>query len=489
MKKRNVSKLFCMAICVSLLTGCGGEYAGITEGDIVSGSAVSGETVSGDAIREKTVSGPAVKEDKDDGSREGKTDMSSHRFCTDTNLYYVNEDHNKIMQARVDGTHRKCIRDWTEKEAEYEYITIEVIVVDKNWLYYVVDSFDEKILYRVPIEKDAEGQDVIGFPKEEELVKEDMVPEYADSDYYFYSDIDSNLIKYDLKRKKKVSEEEELFAEYMFRVNDHYLCVDSDEVYVQKVGSTRWKKIYDVQSDLEYYSAVQNNRAVFIAGDVSEENNDWCVNIKRCDEKAATDFVTWEQMVRNVTEVAGVKTLDVCHVKDYFWQEGRLYIQMQAGWMEEGLYHMEYMMISQGENEDGSGSGLRYEKELTECMNSHVKEQRGSWSVRGDDGMEETIFVEHMAAKDANCIAMTEGKAYLSLYDHEKDKGRLGCYDLDTGKFEWIGKNSAAFYKLACDLDPEKYDRVFDDEEVNRYAGWEWPPSKDEEYVGRFTEG
>ena len=489
--KKIIGYILFAGVVTGILTGCGGEYAGITEGDIVSGSAVSGEAVSGDAIREEAVSGPAVKNGKDGISgKKTKSNMSSHRFCTDTNLYYVKENMDQIMQAGTDGTHRKCIRKWKEE------VEVEIIYVDMDWLYYHVENYDndDETTYRAPIEKDEEGQDVVRFQKAEELVKKElMIPMYADSDYYFYDDLNTEkLIKYDLKKKKKVSEEDdELFPDDIFRVNNHYFCVDYDKVYVQKVDSAQWKKIPDVQSNLEDYSAVQNDRAVFVAGYISEKDNDWRVNIKRCDEKEATDFVTWEQMVRTVTEAAGVKELDVCGVEDYFWQEGRLYIQMQAGWMKEGLYHMEYMIISQGENEDGSGSGLRYEKELTECMNSHVKERKGKWSDRDlvFDDEEETVFIEHMAVKDALCIAMAGGKAYLSLYDYEKDKGRLGCYDLDTGKFEWIGKNSAAFYKLACDLDPGEYDDVFAAEDESMYVGaWSWPPSKDKEDNGEFVE-
>lgn len=71
---------------------------------------------------------------------------------------------------------------------------------------------------------------------------------------------------------------------------------------------------------------------------------------------------------------------------------------------------MEYMMISKGENERGSDSRLQYEKELTECMKSHVKERKGKWIV--GENYDEGI---HMTANDARCIGMFDGKAYLSL--------------------------------------------------------------------------
>ncbi len=495
MKKRNISKLLCMAVCVSLLTGCGGEYAGITEGDIVSGSAVSGEAVSGDAIREKTVSGPAVKEDKDDGSREGKSDISSHRFCTDTNLYYVSEDEEKLMQAWTDGTHRKCIKEWPAKNWEENYV--EVVYADENWLYYdVTFDYEEEITYRAPIEKDAQGYDVIKFQEEEELVKTDlMVPLYVDADYWFYIDLRDDdkdkLIKYDLRRKKTISEDEKIGfdAENIFRLNNHYFCLDDTGCcYVQETDAGQWEKICDrlVQAgDNSFF--VSNGREVFYSRYVTEgikyvESSPF--EIMGSDGEKERRFVSWEQVSQAVKEAAGAEKLDVCMPAGIFWQEGRLYIQIQAGWMKEGLYHMEYKVFSQGED----GSGLQYEKKLTECMKSHVKERTGKWT---DDYEEDaTVFVEHMVINDAWCIAMVDGTAYLSLYDYGKDKGRLGCYDLDTGEFRWITRKDAAFYKFGWDNNLALFYTVFHGYYNNEYADrYLWPPSEDKDYDGNFLEG
>lgn len=112
MKRKSLS-LVCIIFCICFLSGCGGQYAGVAEEDAVSSSAVSGETVSGDAIREKV-----------------EQDMSCHRFCTDTNLYYVSEDEEMLMQARLDGTHSKCITECEEESG------MQLVYVDENWLYY-----------------------------------------------------------------------------------------------------------------------------------------------------------------------------------------------------------------------------------------------------------------------------------------------------------------------------------------------------------------
>ncbi len=461
--------LLCLGIFVGLLSGCGGEYVGLAEGDVVSGSAVSTEAVSGDAVREKPV--------------------SSHRFCTDTNLYYVSEDESKLMQARTDGTHRKCIKEWPAKKDEEKYE--EVVYADENWLYYnVIFDYEEEITYRAPIEKDAQGYDVVNFQKEEELVKEELIfPFYADSDYYFYKYMQDGkctgkLVKYDLKKKRKVTE----IKEYgdIFRIKDDYIIADH-RLYIQDLDSVQWKKLSDYVQDPDddKEMIVHNAEALFYPTYVTKKADDRRFDIKRHDGKKETDFITWEQLDHAVKEASGEEKPDVCMPDQLFWEKERLYIQMQTGWMKDGTYHMGYMIFSQGENEDGSGCGLRYEKELTECMRSYVKEQTGKWC----DSTE--VDVEHMVVNDAQCIAMVGGKAYLSLYDYEKDKGRLACYDLDTGDFEWINRQDAAFYKLGydCAYGPYNFSGVFDEYGDNEFVNvWKWRPLKDEDDDGSFVE-
>ena len=59
MEKRNNLILLCLFLSAGFLTGCGGEFAGISGDGAVSRGAVSGEAVSGQAV-----SGPAVEDRK-----------------------------------------------------------------------------------------------------------------------------------------------------------------------------------------------------------------------------------------------------------------------------------------------------------------------------------------------------------------------------------------------------------------------------------------
>ncbi len=492
MKKRNVSVAACLMLCAGLLSGCGGEYAGLTERDAVSGSAVSASAVSG-----KAVSGQAVKDGKATWDETGK-DMSRHRFCTDTNLYYANINKNelRIMQIRLDGTHLKCIRKWQEAEG------IALLYVDTDWLYYDVGFDDCEITYRAPVGKDERGYDVVRFSEEEELVREEFKnPLYADADYYFYIDFDGfdpdKLIKYDLKKKEKIWQQKvNATSVEIFRVKDQYFYAYDKGLYVQKTDSGQWEKISDVmedENDNEVLPAA-NGREIFYPWYTVGEKSRLRFEIRSYDGEQEREFVKWEQLSRAVEEVAGTEKLDVCMPDQLFCQGDRFYIQLQAGWMEGDTCHMEYMMFSRGED----GSAFRYEKDLTECMKSHVRRRSGKWA--DDYEKDEIVYVEHMAVNDARCIAMVDGKAYLSLYDYEKDTGRLGCYDLANRTFEWVSREDKAFYRLGYDTELFMFEDVFDSilspdgiselpDEWNGYANaWRWPPSKDKEHEGYFVE-
>ncbi|MCM1244316.1 MAG: hypothetical protein NC293_01575 [Roseburia sp.] len=491
MKAKKV--LLCIGCSIIMLTACGGEYVGLTEGDAVSGSAVSGGAVSEGAVNDKVAELDAVSGSVVENEKEEKQDMSSHRFCTDTNMYYVEygkyNDYPRLMQARTDGTHQKCIKEWKDV-----YI-IQLLYVDENWLNYVIKEYEEEhecryFTYRVPIKKNAQGYDVVQIQKAEKFLKAGKTsPMYVDSDYYFYDDwVTGKLIKYDLKKNKKDSEATE-YGEEIYRGKDFYFLVDvyNKMFYVQKIDSAKWKKVSidmnedaedadDVDNENEEDLIAQGEEAFFYPSSYVKEEEDW-VDIHRFDGEKEEKFITWEQLNHAVKEAAGTEKLDICHVTHLFVQNGRLYIQMLTGWYGKKTYQMGYMIFS--EETKGDALGLRYERGITECMKSHVKERNGKLC----DG--EDVFVEHMVFNHANCIAMVDGKAYLSLFDYEKHKGQLGCYDLDTGASEWVSEKDEAYYKLGYDGNLDTFKSVFSDHAFNKFVGDDMPLSNDE-YVREF---
>ncbi len=463
--KNSIRYIVSVMAVVGLLSGCGGEYAGMSKGNTASGSAVSMGGASGSAVSDKlthsdVASGSAVK-------RRG--DMSSHRFCTDTNLYYVSEDKSKLMQARLDGTHKECIIKAETAKGVW------ICYVDESWVYYGVYAKNEleEILYRVPIWKDDKGYDMVHVSAREEIVEgyEGVCLKYVDSAHLFYS-MEETLGKYDICKHEIISETningEFTCSTGVFRVGGYYVAAtDCGKILVQPVNNDQWTTVSDFIAfwghDVRDF-VVQDDHVVYypqyVTGDKIDYDprhdyeyafprSDDRYNIISYDGEKETDFVSWEKLEKTVLEAEGIEKLDCCRPDYMFLQGGRLYIQVQIDWESEGVYHREYMILSQGTGE--RDSEIRCERELTECMRSHVKSRTGKWAHIFQST--EEVIKEHMVINNARCIGMVNQKAYLNLYDYEKDKGRMGCFELNTGKFQWVDREDALFYELGCDYE------------------------------------
>lgn len=128
------------------------------------------------------------------------------------------------------------------------------------------------------------------------------------------------------------------------------------------------------------------------------------------------------------------KDIDLLGVTDLFYENERLYVQMQMNWWEGENYRWEYVLFSKELDADAA---LRYEKELTECLRKHSGSERRTWK---EDGKKFPLSVD-----SSQCEQMIEGKAFLSL-GNEPGKAKLGCFELATGEFKIVGKNELEYY-------------------------------------------
>lgn len=437
------------AVCVSI-TGCGGEFAGVNRA--VSGGAVSGSVVSGGAVRENA----------EDSQQTVHTEVSKYPYSTDTNVYY--EDYNDkdeacIIQARFDGSHKKEIVNAGDED-EYEYY---VHYVDENWLYYELETDDKNRLYRVPIKKDGDGYDTVNISGQEELIREPNIYSYGwNTGNVLLDNMEDKVIRYDLQKKKTVSEwsyadlgmDDECDLD-IYQLNDYYIALtELGEVYAMESDGTQWKKCHGSEKcDWIGINTAQTENSLFF--DISSDDD-----IRKCDGKSVQVFITNEQMKQAAKKAKGMGAetqIEVCDADEMYVDGNRLYIQLELHWKEDEVYRIENLLFSQGENE----AELRYEKELTECMHSYVKSRTGKledYAVRtplpGETLSEDAVvdlttrvvLEEHAVINTAQCVAMLNGKAYLSLY--ENDKGRMGCYELSTGNFRWITPKEAKYGEL-----------------------------------------
>ena len=490
-KKMTVMVLL-FAVCMGL-AGCGGN---VTKGDIATRSRkgtgeweASGSTVSGDAV-----SGAAIREKKEEKKN------VKYRYATDTDYYYSDYDDDMryyVMQERRDGTQTKEIVKTKKNRG------CEVHYVDAGWLYYVEECKEDVcVLYRVPIEKDAGGFDVVNLSLREELVRESGIYQSYWDDRYVVYDTDSEFVRYDIKNKKAVSRQK--FEKLGMDIDDeceffgisggYVVLIQGKAPYVQHIGETVWRRCGKETNVCDSgLGSVQTENAVYYLAEEKEvwEQNPWNdlsfeqLSVWKCDGKTTERVLTLPQMKAAMKEAKGMGTadeLDDFGVTDMYASGGRLYVQFGLNWREDTVYRMEYVLFSIAEE----GGELRYEKELTECMQSKVKSRFGEWR------REEKVDEDNVAVNDARCVHILNGMAYLSLYDYKKDRGRMGCYELQSGQFRWLSEEEELCRELQYEGIYWGTD-VFDEAEYNDYlGGWSAPTSvfaeREEKGTGEFYE-
>ncbi len=437
-----LKKAVCIGLSVVLLTGCGGRYLSSGEEGTVSGGAVSGGSVAEDVVSGSSVDGEESTESTGKGI--------SGKFCTDTNLYFDADF--ELVQTRLDGTHEQKI-----KLKDFDFM----IGVADGWLYYacyIEEQGVEEGICRVPIRKE-NGYDRVEPDQVERLVEiedpgcilsAECVCLVGDSLYYcFCPELKKNdviLGRFDLKTGKKDSKriidggKDGLFIEAGERV---YAATDAG-LYTQGLNESDWTLLSDRRlGDLLTGEDIQicTGKACYYgrcdATGIPE--------LRRIDAETGEDtlFTSEEtlcRVVRNSGGFQGVRELSG-RIDSVYYDEGRIWILAQINWMESGVYHMEYRVFSQGEKE----TGLRYEEELTGCMNDHGSVRTGKWKITDDKDKEITVK-EHVEINESLLYAVESGRAYMALYDGEKKMYRVGYYELGTGKFHWLTNRDPVFY-------------------------------------------
>lgn len=481
MRKRNTPAVLAgLVVYAVLLTGCGGSA---TSG----GNADNSRAASEGAVSASAVSGGAVSEDN---IPETENRMEQRRYCTDTNLYLSTED--GIVQCRLDGTHKKKLTTATDD------IWYQVEYTEDDWLYYTESDGDEETsLYRVPIEKDTDGYDVVKLSEREKLLQDGVSDFcYLDSDYCLYTKEGEVLVKFDMRTKKKVSEDKYFVQDdgsdvFVFRMGDTFVCIEEDSslAYTQAVDDTEWQS-FKCQQGERYVQMPQAGTSG--AGDVyysqchSGEAYGRAVNRIDVRRREGVPFVTEEELKEEIGKATGIgeekEALGYFRIISLFTQQERIYLMAEAGWEKESAFYMENLIFSKGRGD----SHLRYERELTETMHSHKTACTGKWV---DSQYWKKIFRKTVVYDDASCVRMVDGKAYLFCYDNEKDKARVGCYELATGRFWWIQKNDADFMALFYDYYDEDFEDIFDElTDGNDFCGLTGCPPEDKESVGVFME-
>lgn len=476
MKNKKISKFFRSGLlfgflCGSvagILSGCGGEHGTAGHGNT--------ESISGTAVN---VSGQAVD----------TAEAKEHQYCTDTNLYMdeaFDADNSQgywLIQTRLDGTHKKNLK--------LEGFS-NLIRVTGGYLYYVTtddtekgDDVETSGICRVPVEKDDDGWDVVRSDKVEELVtSEGRLEVYSPDSHYIYymADIgNERLTRYDLESGETV-----LMDQYPGYPDAAEAIVLSgrSQIFVLTYGGlflpdddgTGWIQVSDSEDIFWNLVDWEENAFFYVAGHnnpgkkIKKSEAVWKIDLASGEEK---EFIKREELGREAVKALDIsqEQLDGCWITKLFCEGDRLFVQMQLNIVMKNDYCIDYYIFSQGIEE----TELRYERELTECMQNHgVFNEEGKF--RGLD--------QSVVWNDAQCYAIVNGKAFLCLYDYTEYEEHVGYYDLATGAFSWLSEKNAVYYEPLYDGQivfwTDYTERYLEAAKV--FTGIGWLPGDEEDY-------
>ena len=245
MKKRFTYLIIC-GMVAGILSGCGGEMdtASVREEQSVSGAAVSGQPV------------------------EMKKEIS-HRYATDTNLYFLGDDF--VLQTRLDGTNRK--------EIKVKYIT-GLLGINGGYLYYVTEKngdeeymLDSYEIYRIPIEKDGDGWDILKGDRAELVVSDEggAIDDVCgmNSRYIIYERMESEqLVRYDIwTEEKTLLNMDDLRREgawsYGVSESDLLACTWGG-LFIYNMDRDVWEKVSDSSETYQSETVAYNENAFFL---------------------------------------------------------------------------------------------------------------------------------------------------------------------------------------------------------------------------------
>lgn len=409
--RRKIRTGICLGLLAAMLCGCGGEYA----------------------ERPSEASGPAISEDGEHGSS-GET----YPFCSDTNLYQTvrSDDTDGVIQTRLDGSRETLIPVGGSGKVRF---------VDVDWLYFERLDPDRISRYlehmvticRIPIKKDSEGYDVLRTDRVEDLVYGTEAL-YVDSEYILYTRADDDaFMKYDIRNQKEIPNplEGDVYPGSCARCGDTFIMSVDSGLFIQSTRDTGWTRISDLKSD-DIRAEDWNDQTYFYGAETGRGL--LCESIQAYDVETRENkpFINKDELWQVVSRALGLEgkkeVIELCSIESINCEGDRLYVQVQVDWKEQNTKNMRYIILSKARRE----ADLIYEKKLTELMHGCVRTNR----EEGEEGTEEI-------SNDAQWIGIINGKVYLSLYDYDNKKGRLGCYELETDEFRWVTQSDPEYYE------------------------------------------
>ncbi len=449
MKKRNQALIFLTVLMISALCACSAMNTAGDKNDMKKESRATGSAVTG--------SGANAADDWEplDGSHNmtmsGDTYYDMRSPANDYLDLFQESDKPGLVQYTKDGKKRgEIIFPKLKKFQEYVYMYAD----DRGMVYSIYDEMEAYTFYYLPFAKDGDGNDVIDPEKSQKLFSEEFcefeMSVYVDAHYIIFFNMKGKYIRYEMDTEK-------LVEEYPFgkgaEVEQDDTAAQGREIYCyvydeetgdnlccQDLATMEWKilreNVGDTFADVYFPS---QGYVLFVEDDSeTEEHTYYCRDVEK---DRFYCVISPEKVFGKLKEEGLARKGERGLCSDgwwwYLWQ-GRVYVQYLAGTYQDGVYDTGYRIFSAALD----GSGLRYERELTERMRdsgvykhavwhkSDISSSRELWDGKRD------ITVRANASQLAG---LCDG-VMLFLYENKKGDIKCGVCDMSGGGFREVTK-------------------------------------------------
>ena len=440
-------KIVTFAMALALTGLCCGCSVTNTAGDekTASGSAVSGTGIKAKEVWEEDVMDSA---DLEEAGLENSTNYYEDLYNTSSKegLVQFTKEHKKVKTIPF-------AKETDDVYYNYHYIDDEKLV-------YSIDKYDNDsdedlgTLYCLPLKKGKDGNDVFDLDKKEKIgtFQLEMAYEgvFVNSEMIILFDDDNKYVRYDFKTGKMTEEypfgKKLNYAALEYTTQDAreiYACVlkkgeETEELWCQDLDTFEWRKLGSGFDDLYIESWIASQGLVVFSDDAADCYNYYCHDLNR-DELAAVLSYKKIFKILNDEGLLGKDGYGEFMIDEVglFISRGRLYVQYETAVIEKKTYQTQYVVLSAALD----GSGIQYEKAMTDCMHEtgqykKVKAEQYIWD--GEEDLTKDITWRTNSSKVMN---IKNGKALF--FCDTKEKVQFGTYDLDAGKFDKISKKEA----------------------------------------------
>lgn len=448
MKRRRCIGLTILSVFMALLiVGCESKPT-----DQVVGRDGIGEEISDVETKEEReieISVPDQLREAEAPDQSIRAKVETYNYANSTNYYwrnYVNDGGFKGYKRDGSGKTKYRIKDFEG-----------LLAVTEDAVYYVRGNGKKKssLLCQVPIEKGADGTDLLDLEKENVLLEEkDGIIDnddnpcpgiYVDEKYIVYLTYGESeqVVRYD-RTSKEITRytpcDDQVtviaYAGYGFLV----LVSDYGGFFRMELESGEIQRFEGGDEGKGFYTMVpwMGYGHQFIYGMGSDQLYAipyssfelWTYNVETQKKKKILEGEDLYPICGGfVQSEKGSQEMDEVSLDQLFYLGNRLYIQVQVRWTNEKKEYCRYMMFSV--DLSGEDQELEYEKDMTECMWNNCYEDY-------DDTNEEYL-------NSGRCRAVVEGKAFFVLNKKGKWEQQVGCYDLVDRTFQIVDKKMGEY--------------------------------------------